>query len=197
MVIELTAEKVYKVCGLDDFGFDSTQELTALETIVGQDRAIRAMQFGLGIKEKGFNIYVSGMPGTGRTTAVRRYQEEVAVTKPVPNDWCYVNNFRDPYQPNALTLPAGRAVELQKGMENLTKVVFQEVRNVFESEEYAKQKEETLNSFQQRKQDILETVNRMAIEAGFELQPTPMGVVTIPTRNGKPLSEQDFLKLSQ
>ena len=77
----------------------------------------------------------------------------MAVTKPVPNDWCYVNNFRDPYQPHASTLPAGRAVELQKGMENLTKVVFQEVRNVFESEEYAKQKEETLNTFQQRKQE--------------------------------------------
>jgi predicted ATP-dependent protease len=71
------------------------------------------------------------------------------------------------------------------------------LRNVFESEEYAKQKEETLNSFQQRKQDILETVNRMAIEAGFALQPTPMGVMTIPTREGKPLSEEDFLKLSQ
>src|SRR4030042_2712341 len=145
MVIELTAEKAYKVCGSDNIECDLSQELTALETVVGQDRAIRAMQFGLGIKEKGFNIYVSGMPGTGRTTAVSRYLEEVAVTKPVPNDWCYVNNFQDPYRPNALSLPAGRAVELQKGMENLTKVVFQDVRNVFESEAYAKQKEETLN----------------------------------------------------
>ena len=197
MVIELTAEKAYKVCGSDNIECDSSQELTALETIVGQDRAIRAMQFGLGIKEKGFNIYVSGMPGTGRTTAVSRYLEEVAVTKPVPNDWCYVNNFQDPYRPNALSLPAGRAVELQKGMENLTKVVFQDVRNVFESEAYAKQKEETLNKFQQRKQEILETVNQMAIQEGFMLQPTPMGVITVPTRNGKPMSEEDFLKLSQ
>ncbi len=160
MVTELTAEKAYKVCGSDNIGCDSSQELTALETIVGQDRAIRAMQFGLGIKEKGFNIYVSGMPGTGRTTAVRKYLEEVAATKPVPNDWCYVNNFQDPYRPNALSLPAGRAVELQKGMENLTKVVFQEVRNVFESEEYAKHKEETLKKFQQHKQEILESVNQ-------------------------------------
>ena len=197
MVTELTAEKVYKVCGSDNIDCDSSQELSALETIVGQDRAIRAMQFGLGIKEKGFNIYVSGIPGTGRTTAVRRYLEEVAGTKPVPNDWCYVNNFQNPYRPNALNLPAGRAVELQKGMENLTKVVFQDVRNVFESEAYAKQKEETLAKFQQRKQEILETVNQMAIEAGFMLQPTPMGVVTVPTRNGKPMSEEDFLKLSQ
>jgi hypothetical protein len=196
MVTELSADKVYKVCVPDDVGCDTSQELTALETIVGQDRAIRAMQFGLGIREKGFNIYVSGLPGTGRTTAVCRFLEEVAVTKPVPSDWCYVNNFQDSYRPHALSLPAGRAVELQKGMDSLTKIVFTEVRNVFESEEYAKHKEETLNGFQQHKQEILEKVNQEAAKEGFVLQATPMGVVTVPTRNGKPLSEEDFMKLT-
>jgi lon-related putative ATP-dependent protease len=197
MVAELTIDKVYKTCNPDDVGCDTTQELTALETIVGQDRAMRAMQFGLGIKEKGFNIFVSGLPGTGRTTAVRHYLEEVAVTKPVPSDWCYVNNFQDAYRPNAIRLPPGRAVELHKGMEALTKVIFQEVRNVFESEEYAKHKEETLNKFQQRKQEILEQVNQEATNEGFMIQATPMGVVTVPTHNGKPLSEEEFVKLSQ
>lgn len=197
MVTELTTEKVYKSCNPDDVGCDTTQELTALETIVGQDRAIRAMQFGLGIKEKGFNIFVSGVPGTGRTTAVRKYLEEVAVDKPIPSDWCYVNNFQDAYRPHALRLPAGRAVELQKAMDNLTKIVFQEVRNVFESEEYAKHKEETLNKFQLQKQAIVEQVNKLALEESFILQATPMGVITVPTRNGKPLSEEDFIKLSQ
>ncbi len=197
MVTELTADQAYKVCGPENVGCDSSQELTALETIVGQDRALRAMQFGLGIKEKGFNIYVSGMPGTGRTTAVRRFLEEVAAAKPIPMDWCYVNNFDDPYHPHALNLPAGRAAELQKGIENLTKLVFQEVRNVFESEEYAKQKEEVLNKFQQQKQVILEQVNQLANQESFTLQPTPMGVVTVPTHNGKPLSEEDFLKMTQ
>jgi lon-related putative ATP-dependent protease len=197
MVTELSAEKVYKECGADAIGCESSAELTGLETIVGQDRAMRAMQFGLGIKEKGFNIFVSGMPGTGRTTTVRRFLEEVATTKPVPMDWCYVNNFDDSYHPNALSLPPGRAVELQKGMENLIRQIFQEVRNVFESEEYAKHKEETLNKFQQQKQEILEKVNQQASEEGFVLQPTPMGVATVPTHNGKPISEEDFLKLSQ
>jgi lon-related putative ATP-dependent protease len=197
MVTELTAEQAYKTCGPENVGCDSSEELNALETIVGQDRAIRAMQFGLGIKEKGFNIYVSGMPGTGRTTAVRRYLEEMATTKPVPMDWCYVNNFKDPYHPHALNLPAGRAVELQKGMEDLTKLVFQDVRNVFESEEYAKHKEETLNKFDQQKQQILQQVNQQANTEGFVLQPTPMGVMTVPTRNGKAMSEEDFMKLSQ
>jgi lon-related putative ATP-dependent protease len=197
MITELTADKVYKMCETDELGCDTSQELTALETIVGQDRAIRAMQFGLGIKEKGFNIYVSGLAGTGRTTAVRRYLEEMASSKPVPSDWCYVNNFQDAYRPHALRLPAGRAVELHKGMENLTRIVFQEVRNVFDSEEYVKHKEETLNKFQQRKQEILEKVNQEAVNEGFILQATPMGVATVPTHNGKPLSEEDFMKLSQ
>jgi lon-related putative ATP-dependent protease len=197
MVTELTAEKVYKVCDPSTTGCDPTKELSAIETIVGQDRAMRAMQFGLGIKEKGFNIYVSGMPGTGRTTAVRRYLEEVAATKSVPSDWCYVNNFHNPYQPNALSLPAGRAVELQKGMDNLTKTVIQDVRKVFESEEYASKKEETLNKFQQQKQEIIENVNREASSEGFALQSTPMGIITVPTLNNKPMSEEDFLKLSQ
>jgi lon-related putative ATP-dependent protease len=197
MVTELTADQAYKVCGPENVGCDSSQELSALETIVGQDRALRAMQFGLGIKEKGFNIYVSGMPGTGRTTAVRRFLEEVAAAKPVPMDWCYVNNFQDTYHPNALKLPPGRATELQKGMDNLTKLVFQEVRNVFESEEYAKNKEEVLSKFQQQKQTILEQVNQLANQEGFVLQPTPMGVATVPTHNGKPLNEEDFLRMSQ
>jgi lon-related putative ATP-dependent protease len=197
MVTELTVDQVYRACVPDEIGCDTSQELTALETIVGQDRAIRAMQFGLGIREKGFNIFVAGHPGTGRTTAVRKYLEDVASSKPVPSDWCYVNNFQDAYHPNAISLPAGRAVQLEKGMENLTKDIFQEVRNVFDSEEYAKQKEDTLNKFQQHKQEILEKVNQEAISEGFMLQATPMGVITVPTRNGKPLSEEDFLKLSQ
>jgi lon-related putative ATP-dependent protease len=197
MVTELTVDQVYRACVPEEIGCDTSQELTALETIIGQDRAIRAMQFGLGIKEKGFNIFVSGLPGTGRTTAVRKYLEEVASTKSVPSDWCYVNNFQDAYHPNAISLPAGRAIDLQKGMDSLIKVIFQEVRNVFESEEYAKQKEDTLNNYQQRKQEILEKVNQNAMSEGFVLQATPMGVVTVPTRNGKPMSEEDFIKLSQ
>jgi lon-related putative ATP-dependent protease len=112
-------------------------------------------------------------------------------------DWCYVNNFQDAYHPHALSLPVGRAIELQKGMDNLTKQVFLEVRNVFEGEEYAKHKEETLNKFEQQKHQILEKVNQEANGAGFVLKSTPMGVVTVPTRNGKPMSEEEFLKLSQ
>jgi hypothetical protein len=87
--------------------------MQSLETIIGQARAVKALRFGLGIKERGFNIYVSGVPGTGRTTAVERFLEEIADAKPVPDDWCYLYNFREPYRPRALRLPAGRSKQLQ------------------------------------------------------------------------------------
>jgi lon-related putative ATP-dependent protease len=197
MVTELTAEQVYRKCDPESTGCDPKQEQTALETIIGQDRAMRAMQFGLGIKEKGFNIFVSGHPGTGRTTAVRRFLEEVAESKPVPHDWCYVNNFENSYQPNTLSLPAGRATALHKGMDFLTRSIIQEVRKVFESEEYARQKDETLNRFQQHKQEIIDKVNQEATQEGFSLQATPMGVITVPTHDGKPMSEEEFTQLTQ
>ncbi len=119
MITELSAEKVYRACDLDDINCDTSQELTALETIVGQERAIRAMQFGLGIKKKGFNIYVSGLPGTGRTTAVKRFLDELARKKPVPMDWCYVNNFGNPDEPMLIMLPGGRGKLFKEAMENL------------------------------------------------------------------------------
>jgi Cdc6-like AAA superfamily ATPase len=97
---ELSHEEVRRECDPRLMECDTTEELSPLDEIIGQDRAIRALRFGIDIKERGFNIYVAGVPGTGRTTTVRNFLEEVAKAKPVPNDWCYVYNFQNPYQPN-------------------------------------------------------------------------------------------------
>ena len=83
------------------------RNLTPLREIIGQERAVRALKFGLGIRTRGFNIYVAGFPGTGKTTAVKNFVEEIARGEPVPPDWCYVNNFSNPYEPKALKLAAG------------------------------------------------------------------------------------------
>ena len=90
-------------------GCKTSEEATPLEAIIGQERAIRWLKIGLGIRQLGFDIFVAGMSGTGRTTAVKRFLEQVARDQPVPSDLCYVNNFADPYRPNALSLPSGRA----------------------------------------------------------------------------------------
>jgi lon-related putative ATP-dependent protease len=197
MISELSVEKLRRGCNPQTLGCKSSAEISPLGNIIGQERAVRALKFGLGIKEKGFNIFVAGMPGTGRTTAIERFLEEVAKDAPVPSDWCYVNNFHDSTHPSALRLPPGLALEFHDDMETLITSAMREIRNAFESEEYPAQREETLKSFQQQKQELLQGINEKALQAGFVLQPSSFGVLTVPIRNGKPLSEEEFMALSK
>src|SRR5512136_3507264 len=97
---ELPIEKLRRSCDPETVGCSSSAELSALGTIIGQERAIKALQFGLGIKERGFNMFVAGLPGSGRTTAVQGFLSRIAKTGSVPSDWCYVYNFRDNYLPS-------------------------------------------------------------------------------------------------
>jgi lon-related putative ATP-dependent protease len=196
MVQELPIEKLRRVCEPSILCCESSAELNALGSIIGQERAMRALKFGLGIKERGFNIYVAGRPGTGRTTAVERFLEEIARGEPTPSDWCYVNNFRDSSRPNAIQLPAGKGVQLRTDLENLVSTAAREILNAFESEEYAMQRDATLKTFQQQKQGILQQINEQAIQSGFVIQPSAVGLLTIPLKNGKPISEEEFMTLS-
>ena len=195
MNFEVALEHLYHRCDPADIAIPSSQSSRPLDTIIGQSRAVKAMQFGLGIQSKGFNLYVSGYPGTGRTTAIKRFIEEIASQQPTPPDWCYVNNFNDPSRPNAIQLPSGKALEFQKDMDNLAREGLKEIRSSFEGEQYASLKEETLREFQQQKQALLENINQHAQKEGFLIQPTAMGLLTIPVVNGKPLEESEFLNL--
>lgn len=197
MIAELSVEKLRKRCNPQGLGCASSDEVGSLQAIVGQERAVRALRFGLGIKDKGFNIYVNGLPGTGRTTAVRRFLEETARQAPTPPDWCYVNNFKDPYRPYALRLPAGKATDFKADIENLVRVTTRDIRSAFESEEYAADREQTVKTFQQQKNEILERLNQEAQNEGFLLKPTPMGLISVPLHEGKPLTEEEFLTIGQ
>jgi lon-related putative ATP-dependent protease len=197
MIGELPVEKLRRICDPAVLDCTSSQEMRSLETIVGQDRAVKALRFGLGIKDSGFNIYVGGAPGTGRTTAVKRFLEDEARKKPVPNGWCYVNNFQEPYYPQALCLPPGRAKAFQSDMKKLVATALQQVRAAFESDEYAAHREETAQSFQRQREEILTRVNARAQEEGFFIQVTPVGLMTIPInkKKGQPLTDEEFMAL--
>ncbi|MBC8249489.1 MAG: AAA family ATPase [Anaerolineales bacterium] len=196
MAKELPVDKLRRICDPQMLGYATTEEMEPLETIIGQERAVRALEFGLGIQDLGFNIYVAGPPGTGKTTAVRRFLEEVAKSKAVPPDWCYVNDFRDPYCPNALRLPPGRGREFQKDMKKLVEGARREIPRAFESDEYAAKREETVQGFQKQRQELLSQMGEKAQERGFFLQVSPMGLLIIPVMGGKPLSEEEFMALS-
>ena len=197
MVTELPVEKLRRDCDPNMVGCESSADLSALGTIIGQERAIKALQFGLGIKERGFNMFVAGLPGSGRTTAVEGFLSKIAKTGAVPSDWCYVYNFRDNYVPSALRFPPGQSTGFRADMESLAKSVVSEIHNAFESEEYSNQREATVKGLQTQKQEILERLEEQARQQDFSIQATPMGLMTIPVVNGKPLGEEEFMALDE
>jgi len=193
---ELHSEKLRRECDPNLMRCETTEEISPLEGIIGQERAVRALRFGIDIKERGFNIYVAGHPGTGRMTAVRDFLEEIAKTKPVPSDWCYVNNFRNPYEPKAVKLPPGKAKDLHTDMANLVGEARRALPKAFESEDYAAKRESTIRTVEEERNELLGQLNKRAQEEGFILQSTPVGLLLIPVIKGRPLSDQDFMVLS-
>ncbi len=195
MIKELPVERLCRICDPAALGSSNSSQIGALKTIIGQERAVRALRFGLGIKEKGFNIYASGRPGTGRTTAIERFIVEVASKEPAPFDWCYVNNFHDAAQPNVLKLPGGQARKFQADMETFIARVGQDIRSAFESEEYSAQRENVIKKIEDQKRQLIESLNEQAHALNFAIQPSHAGLLTIPLHKGKPITEEEFLAL--
>jgi lon-related putative ATP-dependent protease len=168
-----------------------------IREIIGQERAVRALKFGLGIKYHGFNIYVAGYPGTGRKTAVKNFVEELAKGKPVPPDWCYVNNFSNQYEPKAIQLPAGKGKEFRDRVKSLIENIRTALPKAFESEDYASRREATIRILEKQRKELIDKLNAKAQQEGFIIQSTPIGLLLIPVINGKPLSQEELIGLPQ
>jgi len=197
MVNKLPLEKLRNICPSDLMHCESTKELTPLSEIIGQERAVHALKFGLGIKDHGFNMYVAGYPGTGRKSTVKSFVEAQAKTQPVPPDWCYVNNFENQYEPKAIQLPAGKGKEFRDDMKNFIENVKTALPKAFESEDYAARREATIRGLEEKRKQLIEELNVEAQREGFVIQTTPIGLVLIPVLDGKPLSEEELLALPQ
>jgi lon-related putative ATP-dependent protease len=196
MLKELTAEQVRQRCDPALFQCNSTDELKPVEGIIGQDRALSALKFGLNIVKPGFNIFVSGLAGTGRTTAIKSFMEALAAKKETPSDWCYVHNFRDSYCPKALKVPAGKGEALRKDMERTIDNAQRSLIQAFASKEYAERREEITGGISKRREAALSILDKKARDRGLLLQTTPVGVLFIPASDGEPISEEDYNKLS-
>jgi len=197
MVNSLPIEKLRRVCPPDFMQCESTKELVPLSEIIGQERAVRALKFGLGIKNHGFNMYVAGHSGTGRKTAVKNFVEAQAKTQPVPPDWCYVNNFSNQYEPKAIQLPSGKGKEFRQDMKSFIENVKNALPKAFESEDYAARRESTIRGLENKRKQLIGDLNAKAQSEGFVIQTTPIGLLLIPVLDGKPLSEEEMLSLPQ
>jgi len=192
---ELSASELANKCKCEDLGFQTTAELEPLDGIIGQERAVSAMEFGLAIKRPGYNIFVAGLTGTGRSSYAKSICKKIAATEKTPDDWCYVYNFKNPDRPKAINLPTGQGHIFAKDMRKLVKMLKQSIPKAFESEEYERQRREILENFQNQSSDIMEAFSRYVNEQGFILKRSDQGLLTIPMVNGKPMEEGEFINL--
>jgi len=192
---ELSAEQVRRRCDPAIFKCNSTEELKPQQNIIGQDRALSALKLGLNILKPGFNIYVSGLAGTGRTTAIRSFLEVLAAKKETPSDWCYIYNFRDSYCPRALRVPPGMGQTLQKDTKRLIDNARRSIAQAFSSKEYADRQAEITESFNKQKEEAFNRLSKKAQDKGFLLQTAPIGLVFAPAPQGEPMKEEEYHKL--
>jgi lon-related putative ATP-dependent protease len=186
-------EKLRWQCDPDGLGFKTTEQAPTCTQIVGQRRAVDALRMGLGIKGDGYNIFVSGPVGTGRTTTVKSLLEEVEKDKTVPDDKCYVNNFVDSDQPRLICLPAGRGRGFQKEMDELVEHLVKNIPMVFESDSYERQKTDIVENFKAKSTTRAREFERKVGEAGFALIQAPAGrPELVPLVDGKPSSLADL-----
>ncbi len=193
--LELTPEQLRASCDPESLGFETTADLPELVGSVGQDRAMAAIDFGLEMKTEGYNIFAAGPTGTGRNFAVSSRAQEAASDEPTPDDWCYVYNFHDPRQPRCLRLPAGEAARLREDIDELISTIRQEIPRSFESESYQERKENAIGDVQAERNRLLRQLDEEARSRGLMIQPTPVGLATVPLVDGSAMS-RDFARSS-
>ncbi len=194
---ELKPEELRRTVDPAQLHFQSTADLEPVIGVIGQPRAVEAVDFGVSIASPGYNMFALGPSGTGRTTTIMKSLAREAAGKPVPNDWCYVNNFGEPHRPRVLRLPPGRATQLRSDMNNLIDELTTELPRAFESEDYARQKEQIGREIADEKQRLLSQLERYAAERGFALVRTPAGVGIVPVREGKALTPEEYGRLER
>jgi len=192
----LAPEELTWRCDPAQFEFASTAELPPLDETIGQDRAVTAIDFGLGIKDGGFNIFILGEPGTGRSSTIKKILGRRAADEPVPDDWCYVHDFDDGTRPRYIRLPAGCGKELHKDVETLVGLLAEEIPKVFDSKEYGEQKGRIVSEHQEKNKQLFQALEERANEEQFILQRTVSGLALVPTKEGHPLSQQEYENLS-
>jgi lon-related putative ATP-dependent protease len=165
--------------------------------IIGQERGIKALQLGIGIRAHGFHIYVSGIHGTGKLTAVKNFVEEPAQRMPVPNDWCYVNNFRNLYEPRRLCLPPGKGIRFRDDLRNLVSESRHALIKSFESEDYISRRKKITDEVEQQQDALLLGVKERALHDKISIEETPVDILTVPIKEGRPMTNEEFTALGE
>lgn len=188
-------ENLTSHCDTECLKFKSTDELEPIRGILGQERAVDAIKFGLNMRQRGYNIYVAGSWGTGRNSYVNQLTKEVAAKKEAPLDWLYVNNFKNFRNPIAIGLTNGEGKDFIRSMEFMIEFFKKEIANVFSSKDYENTKAVILHDYSKETEGIILELNKIGKDYGFKFAQNERGLVSIPLKDGEPMSENEYKEI--
>jgi len=192
---ELRDSDLRCLCDPNVFNFKNTSEIEPLDEVIGQERAVHAIDFGLNMKSSGYNIFVTGIEGTGKSTIIKDIVNQHAKTLPTPVDWCMVNNFKDEYHPKAISVSTGKATAFSRTMNKLIDDLKKELPKTFEHESYQKRQSEVQKKYADQQKQILKKLEKAAGGKNIKINRTKTGYQTIPIVKKKPISPEEFLAL--
>ncbi len=194
---ELSYKDLKVVCDPKVFNFNTTDELEPISTGIGQERGIKALEFGINVDINGYNVYVEGPYGVGKTAYVKNYLNVISKKKKVPNDWCYVYNFTNPNEPVAISLPAGQGKEFKDIMNSFINEIKVDIKNTFNNEDFEKEKNLIKQEYETKRNILMEKLNKKSAEYGFTVKSAQNGIYMMPVVNGKTIAEEEFNKLDE
>jgi predicted ATP-dependent protease len=193
----LAAEELYRPCDPTRFDFRTTAELQDAALLLGQQRAVAALQFGLGIRRDGYNLFVLGPGGAGRHIIAQTLLQQRATAEPAACDWCYVHNFEAPQRPAAISLPPGGGAQFRRDMTRLVRDLQTAITAALESDQYRRRRHALDQELDTRHEQALDELRDRAAQASVALVRTPMGVGLTPARDGKVLDDEAIAQLSE
>lgn len=193
----LSIEQLTSPCNIEDLSFETTEDLKPLRGIIGQKRGVDALTFGLKVNKKGYNIYVAGISGTGKSSYTSSIAGQFAGKLPIPYDWVYVYNFKNRDCPKALCLEPGMGKQFKRDIEGMIDKFKKAIPETFGRIEYENRKNEILKIFHQKRQDMVQQLNEKSKALGFIFTTTDRGIMTTPLRDGRPMNQEEYEALSK
>ena len=194
---ELSYKKLKSTCNVDLFNFDTTDTLQPINTGIGQDRGIKALEFGLNVDINGYNIYLEGPSGVGKTMYTKHYLDTISKKKKTPQDWCYVYNFDNPNEPVAISLTAGQGKEFKEAMDRFIADIKRDIKETFSNDDFEKEKALLKQEYETKRTVLMDKLNATSIQYGFQVKSAKNGIYMMPVINGRTIEEEEFEKLDE
>ncbi len=192
---ELSYRNLKSTCNPNLFKFETTESLEPIEGGIGQDRGIKALEFGLNVDINGYNVFMEGPSGVGKTMYVKHYLDNLSKKKKVPQDWCYVYNFDNPNEPVAIPLAAGQGQEFKDSMDRFINDIKHDIKETFGNEDFEKEKALIKQEYDNKRLALMTKLNETSSQYGFQVKSATNGIYMMPVINGKTIEEEEFEKL--